>query len=727
MDFSCIYPESATRPAPAALTSRRLRSYSAGRGAPVIYRFSDCELDTGRFELRRGGVAQKVEPQVFEILGYLVQRAGQFVGKEELHRAIWKQRVVSDAAMSSRIKAARRAIGDDGIAQAMLRTVHGRGFSFVAPVVIEEPAEPADADTHITATAAARGDALLSADVHLVELLSGDGPPGESDAQVAGGRALLAAEVKAAGGQMLARAAGGIVARFDSAARALECGGGTQVRHGEAATGTPTLRPRIGIGEAAEDLASAIAIADRLQCLAAPGEICVTARIAERAAASLEFSTRAVDAPLGHELNAVGPCIVRSADQVAEAAPAGIPQLQCGSPVPPREPSIVLLPFEAVGTDERTAELAEGLRIDIQNGLVKISRILLIAAASANAFRGKSPESAARALGVRYVLHGVVRAENDRARVYVELVDAPSMHPVWAEQFEIALASTFEIQDEITRKVITALDVKLHSGEQARIWYQALSDPAAVRAFYKGVRLFFRMDRESMAEARRAFQAVAEMKPESSIGPTWTALTYWVDYMRRWSEPREECKRLAKQWSGEAAVLQDADGQAHTVLAHVRLLDRDFDGALAAGREALRLRPGCANANGFFGNVLHYCDDQVGAIEHLRRGIRLQPVYPPFFASTLAAAYLAAGQPQAASLVAREALRLNGRDLQSRLVLVAACHDAGQVELARVFAAEVLRVEPVFSVVRHCADQPYRSPAALGAAAGSWIAARLPS
>lgn len=76
----------------------------------MIYRFADCELDTARFELRRSGKAQKVEPQVYEILRYLVERNGNFVGKEELHKAIWRQRVVSDAAMSSRIKAARRVI-----------------------------------------------------------------------------------------------------------------------------------------------------------------------------------------------------------------------------------------------------------------------------------------------------------------------------------------------------------------------------------------------------------------------------------------------------------------------------------------------------------------------------------------------------------------------------------------------------------------------------------------
>jgi TolB-like protein/Tfp pilus assembly protein PilF len=100
----------------------------------MIYKFADCELDIERRELRRAGTAVAIEPQVFGLLCHLVANAGRVVSKDELNEAVWSGRVVSDSALSSRVKSARAAIGDDGKAQSLIRTVHGHGFRFVGTV-----------------------------------------------------------------------------------------------------------------------------------------------------------------------------------------------------------------------------------------------------------------------------------------------------------------------------------------------------------------------------------------------------------------------------------------------------------------------------------------------------------------------------------------------------------------------------------------------------------------
>jgi TolB-like protein len=100
----------------------------------VIYRFDNCQLDTAAQELRRGGVVQPVEPQVFALLAFLVENRDRMVSRDDILDAIWQGRIVSDAALSSRIKAARQAVGDDGRAQRLIRTVHKRGFRFVGMV-----------------------------------------------------------------------------------------------------------------------------------------------------------------------------------------------------------------------------------------------------------------------------------------------------------------------------------------------------------------------------------------------------------------------------------------------------------------------------------------------------------------------------------------------------------------------------------------------------------------
>jgi predicted ATPase/DNA-binding winged helix-turn-helix (wHTH) protein len=115
-------------------------SIERGRAvAPVdasgaVIRFGDCELDLDRFELRRDGVRVPMEPQVFDVLAYLAERRSRLVRKEELLDEIWGDRFVSESALTSRIKAARQATGDDGDAQRIIRTVRGRGYMFVAPV-----------------------------------------------------------------------------------------------------------------------------------------------------------------------------------------------------------------------------------------------------------------------------------------------------------------------------------------------------------------------------------------------------------------------------------------------------------------------------------------------------------------------------------------------------------------------------------------------------------------
>lgn len=102
--------------------------------APGVIRFGGYELDVAAFELRRDGEPVDMEPQVFDVLHYLATRAGELVTKEQLLDDVWGDRFVSDSSLSSRIKSARAVVGDDGTRQAVIKTVHGRGFRFIAPV-----------------------------------------------------------------------------------------------------------------------------------------------------------------------------------------------------------------------------------------------------------------------------------------------------------------------------------------------------------------------------------------------------------------------------------------------------------------------------------------------------------------------------------------------------------------------------------------------------------------
>ena len=98
----------------------------------MIYRFDEFELDLATMELRAGGTAVGVEPQVFALLALLVGNSERLVSKDEIIEKVWDGRVVSDAAVASRVKSARQALGDDGKSQKLIRTIHGQGYRFVA-------------------------------------------------------------------------------------------------------------------------------------------------------------------------------------------------------------------------------------------------------------------------------------------------------------------------------------------------------------------------------------------------------------------------------------------------------------------------------------------------------------------------------------------------------------------------------------------------------------------
>jgi pimeloyl-ACP methyl ester carboxylesterase/DNA-binding winged helix-turn-helix (wHTH) protein len=122
----------------------------------TIYEFDNCLVDPGRFELRRGGAVEHVEPQVFDVLVHLIRHRDRVVTKTELLDTVWGDRFVSESALASRLKSARRAVGDDGAAQRVIRTVFGRGYQFVAPVhevgtVAAPPAQPPPAAAPVAA------------------------------------------------------------------------------------------------------------------------------------------------------------------------------------------------------------------------------------------------------------------------------------------------------------------------------------------------------------------------------------------------------------------------------------------------------------------------------------------------------------------------------------------------------------------------------------------------
>jgi adenylate cyclase len=498
----------------------------------------------------------------------------------------------------------------------------------------------------------------------------------------------------------------GYLAEFASVVDAVECALAWQTQ--EAPEGDRQLRFRVGvhlgdiIAEGEDIYGEGVNIAARLEALSEPG--CITVS---------DDAFRQVRDRVNAEFHDLGEQEVKNIPR-----PLRVWEWRCPTAIPRRlqnikltaldKPSIVIMPFRNLTGDADMEYLADGLRMDIQNALVKVSGLFLIASGSAYAFRGASAQDAGCTLGTKYVLQGSVRAAGPKVRVSADLSEAASGRIIWSEQFDRTLDDSFALQDEITGRVLAAINVKLVLGEQAKVWHKTLKDLRALEAFYKGVHAFYQMDRESMQRARQYFERVAEIQPDVPVGATWVAMSHWFDIQRGWSAAPDKSKELARQWAEVAASMQDADGQAHSALSYLYLIERRFDEALEAGRQAVANRPSCAYANCFYGNVLHYCGEQDGAIHHLKLAMRVQPLHPPFYLHMLALAYRAKGELDSAVVTAKQALELIPDDVANRIILTSAYVGLGRQDLAEETAVEIKRIDPLFSVTQFANAQPYR-------------------
>lgn len=519
-------------------------------------------------------------------------------------------------------------------------------------------------------------------------------------------REIIEPKVAASRGRIFKRMGDGYMIEFASAVDLVECAVAWQ--NAALAREDLGLSFRMGanVGEVLEDsgdlFGDDVNIAARMEALANPASLALTA------SAYLQVRDR-LDLPF-HDLGEQEIKNIPDAIRVWEwrGARALPRRLRNARPKAPEKPSIVVLPFRNLSGDLGQDYLAEGLQIDIQNALTQVSGVFLIAHATAYALEGALPSQVSSCTGARYVLQASLRASGNRIRISVELSDGVAGRMVWSERYDRTLDDSFELQDEITGRVLTAINVNLVAGEQARIWHRTLKDLKALELFYKGVHAFNAMERDEIVLARQFFEQVARISPSSPTAPTWIALTYWVEIQRGWSDAPQETRALAREFAEIADAMEYSDGQAQTVLSHVYLMDGDYDAALKAGRRAVTNRPACANANGFYGNVLHYCGEHDAAIHHIELAMKFQPLHPPFFRNVAAASFLAKGVPDRAIEIAETVLEIAPKDITARLIMIGGQVRQGQTEAAKGIADRVMELDPKFSIGTFAETQFYR-------------------
>jgi TolB-like protein/tetratricopeptide (TPR) repeat protein len=369
-------------------------------------------------------------------------------------------------------------------------------------------------------------------------------------------------------------------------------------------------------------------IAARLEAMADPGMVCLSAAAWEQVRGKVPFGAD----DLGeHQLKNIER-VVR-VFRIASGASATVTRKPLTLP---DKPSIAVLPFTNMSGDPEQEYFADGMVEDIISGLSRIGWLFVIARNSSFTYKGRTVDvrQVGRELGVRYVLEGSVRKAGSRVRITGQLVDATTGGHIWADRFDGALEDVFDVQDRVTASVVGAIEPRLQQAEIERVGRKPTESLHAYDYFLRGMASFHLFARDSLLEARRLYQRATELDPNYASPYGMAAWCILQSRINGWlADPEHETAegvRLARR----AAALGKDDPTAlwSSGWSLARLAGEVETGATHIER-ALALNPNSAAAWTASGWVRIYLGEPTNAIERFERAMRLSPLDPFAFSA----------------------------------------------------------------------------------------------
>jgi adenylate cyclase len=488
-------------------------------------------------------------------------------------------------------------------------------------------------------------------------------------------------------GRIVKTTGDGILVEFHSVVDALRCANEVQADMAERNAAVPAERRiewRIGINvgdivvEDGDILGDGVNIAARLEGIAEPGGIYVSARVQEYAAGKLD---NVAFADLGERQlhNIASPVrVYRVSKGVASRASLPLPE----------KPSIAVLSFTNMSGDPEQEFFAEGIAEDIITVLSKSRSLFVIARNSSFTYKDTtvSVRDIGRELGVRYVLEGSVRKSGNRVRATVQLIEAATGRHLWAERYDRELTDIFAVQDEITTSVTAAIQPAVDRRERERVARKAPESLDAWESYHRGMWHFANIEATENAKARCFFQRAIELDPRFARADAALALTYLNEITLFSPDRRTANIPLALEHAGNAIKIDVADATAHAALARALWMSGLHAESLAEADLAVRLDPNSAVAHGAQGGARLWGGQPREAITPLQTAIRLSPFDPlvPLWSHFVARAYYWA-EDYAASIAAARQLRHSFPNFrQPYNTLIAALGQTRQVDEARI-------------------------------------------
>ncbi len=565
--------------------------------------------------------------------------------------------------------------------------------------------------------------AILAADVVGYTRLMGQDEAGTLAALKAHRQELIEPKIAEHRGRLIKLMGDGALVEFASVIDALVCAAEVQTgmaeRNRQMADG-PRITFRIGVNlgdvivEGDDLYGDGVNVAARLEALAEPGGICISAKVYDEVKNKLalgyeDLGERAVK-------NVAEPIRVYL---IVPGRGAAAPAVEAGDELAlPEKPSIAVLPFDNMSGDPEQEFLADGITEDLITALSKVRWFFVIARNSTYTYKGKAVEvkQVAKELGVRYVLEGSVRKAGNRVRITAQLVDATTGRHVWAERFDRQIEDIFDLQDEMTRTIVGAVEPELSAAERDRALAKPPENMDAWESYQRGLWHMWTYAQDGNLEAEKLLKRATELDP--GFAPAYAYGSY-VQYSRvimGWSDNPEESLERGMALAKKALVLDDKDPSGYFAAGRIHMMRGRHDDSIAALETSIELNPSFAQSHHGLGMALTLAGRLDEAKHALQMAERLSPRDPILWASTVvhALACVLSGDHEEALRWARKTIQNpRAKGYWPHSVHAAVLAHLGRLDEAREAVGAALEAMPDLTLSYLAKTLPTKEPGGL--------------
>jgi adenylate cyclase len=505
-------------------------------------------------------------------------------------------------------------------------------------------------------------------------------------------------------GRMVKLTGDGALVEFASVVNAVHCA--LAIQHGMAAKNADLadadrfeLRIGINLGDIILDeddiYGDGVNLAARLEALAEPGGICLSSTVVDHLRGKVAV-----------ELEDLGE---RRLKNIPEAVRVHRVRMEAGTgvrsdrPLRPMilsqdKPSIAVLPFDVLSPDPQDGFFADGMAAEIVTALSKISSIRVIARHSSFAYRGQSTgiRQFAKELTVRYALEGTIRRAGRRLRITAQLIDAEDGAHLWADRYDRTVEDVFDIQDEITKEIVTALRVQLTDGELALAWSRGTTNVEAWQLCVRATELHKRFTTSDYLEARRLAERAVELDPAYAYAWATLGFTWWWDGRLGFTGDSEAKFAKANEFADRAMACDSTVSEVMGLKSMASAALGDHEQAVALAERNVAQYPGNADVRGFLAFALIWAGRHAEALATIRAAMELNPHHPTWYLNGLARALAAVGRIDEALRVTAGIISRNPRFFQAHLLQALLLGRQGRMEEARRAVREVRKLAPHF-------------------------------